>query len=266
MSRPPLKVAVVGHTNTGKTSLMRTLMRDVEFGEVSDRPAVTREVEAAVLRAEGEVAIDLFDTPGLEDSIGLLEHLESLRGDRRIDGIDVVRRFLDGEEAGRRFTQEAKVLGQVLDSDVALYVIDVRDRVLGKHRDELEILAMCARPVVPVLNFTAAEDARTTLWREHDALIDDRARQRKALVRSSVALLADLLIDAAAFTLRVPADDKARAEKAIETLKHELRRREQRCVEQLLALHRFRPGDVEEDGLPIDGGAWGMDLFSGEAL
>jgi len=306
MSRPPLKVAVVGHTNTGKTSLMRTLMRDVEFGEVSDRPAVTREVEAAVLRADGEVAIDLFDTPGLEDSIGLLEHLESLRGDRRIDGIDVVRRFLEGEEASRRFTQEAKVLGQVLDSDVALYVIDVRDRVLGKHRDELEILAMCARPVVPVLNFTAAEDARTTVWREHlsrvnmhavaefdtvvfdvrherrlfekmrtlldahgpllDALIDDRARQRKALIRSSAALLADLLIDAAAFTLRVPADDKAQAEEAIEALKHELRRREQRCVEQLLALHRFRPGDVEEDGLPIAGGAWGLDLFSGEAL
>ena len=30
---------------------------------------------------------------------------------------------------------------QVLASDVALYVIDARDRVLGKHRDELDILA-----------------------------------------------------------------------------------------------------------------------------
>ena len=36
---PRLRVAVVGHTNTGKTSLLRTLMRDVNFGEVSDRPA-----------------------------------------------------------------------------------------------------------------------------------------------------------------------------------------------------------------------------------
>jgi len=35
----PLKLAVVGHTNTGKTSLLRTLTRDVNFGEVSARPS-----------------------------------------------------------------------------------------------------------------------------------------------------------------------------------------------------------------------------------
>ena len=29
----PLSLAVVGHTNTGKTSLMRTLLRDSGFGE-----------------------------------------------------------------------------------------------------------------------------------------------------------------------------------------------------------------------------------------
>ena len=33
----PLKLAVVGHTNVGKTSLLRTLTRDVGFGEVSHR-------------------------------------------------------------------------------------------------------------------------------------------------------------------------------------------------------------------------------------
>lgn len=306
MNTPPLKLAVVGHTNTGKTSLMRTLMRDVEFGEVSDRPAVTRDVEAAVLRADDEAAIDLYDTPGLEDSIGLLEQLEALRDDRRLDGIDVIRRFLDDDEARRRFTQEAKVLRQLLESDVALYVIDARDRVLGKHRDELEILGMCARPVVPVLNFTAAGDARTAQWREHlsrvnmhavaefdtvvfdarheqrlfekmrtlldahgpllDGLIEDRRRQRRALISSSASLLADLLIDAAALTLHVPAHDKGRAEEAIEALKQQVRRREQRCVDELLALHRFRPGDVEEEALPIEDGAWGMDLFSPEAM
>ncbi|MDY7109500.1 MAG: GTPase/DUF3482 domain-containing protein [Planctomycetota bacterium] len=306
MTVPPLKLAVVGHTNTGKTSLMRTLMRDVEFGEVSDRPAVTRDVEAAVLRAGDEIAIHLFDTPGLEDSIGLLERLESLRGDRRLDGVQVIARFLDDDASRRRFGQEAKVLRQVLDSDVALYVIDARDRVLGKHRDELEILGMCARPVVPVLNFTAAEDARTAEWREHlsrvnmhavaefdtvvfdarheqrlfekmrtlldahrprlDRLIEDRRRQRAALIGGSARLLADLLVDAAAFTLHVPAHDREKMREAIETLKQQVRRREQRCVDELLALHRFRPGDVEEEALPIEDGAWGMDLFGPETM
>ena len=38
----PLTLAVVGHTNVGKTSLLRTLTRDVGFGEVSHRPSTTR--------------------------------------------------------------------------------------------------------------------------------------------------------------------------------------------------------------------------------
>ena len=43
----PLKTAVVGHTNTGKTSLLRTLLRDSQFGDVQNAAATTRHVETA---------------------------------------------------------------------------------------------------------------------------------------------------------------------------------------------------------------------------
>ena len=68
----PLKLAVVGHTNVGKTSLLRTLTRDVGFGEVSHRPSTTRHVEGARLSVDGEALLELYDTPGLEDAIALL--------------------------------------------------------------------------------------------------------------------------------------------------------------------------------------------------
>ena len=42
-----LSLAVVGHTNTGKTSLMRTLLRDSRFGEVKNAAATTRHVAQA---------------------------------------------------------------------------------------------------------------------------------------------------------------------------------------------------------------------------
>ena len=45
--KAPLKLAVVGHTNVGKTSLLRTLTSDVGFGEVSHRPSTTRHFEGA---------------------------------------------------------------------------------------------------------------------------------------------------------------------------------------------------------------------------
>jgi hypothetical protein len=303
---PILKVAVVGHTNTGKTSLVRTLTRDVEFGEVSDRPATTRHVEGTVLLVEGSPLVELYDTPGLEDPIGLLELLDRMRGNRRQDWIDVVREFLDSPSAHGDYGQEAKAIRQVLASDVALYVIDARDRVLGKHRDELEILGRCARPVMPVLNFLASPEARTAEWREHlgrvnmhavaefdtvvlnefaeqrlyekmqtlldpfrptlDALIEKRQQQRAALVRSAADLLADLLIDVAAYVVVVPEQDVDRQEAVMDQLKQAVRGREQQCVQALLELFRFRPDDYEADIVPVEQGQWGMDLFNPVSL
>lgn len=306
MSLPVLHVAVAGHTNTGKTSLMRTLIRDAEFGTVSDRPATTRRVETAIMVVDGMPLVNLYDTPGLEDSIGLLELLDRLRGNLGLDWVEAIARFLESEEATRQYAQEAKALGQVLQSDMVLYVIDARDRVLGKHRDELEILGRTGIPVVPVLNFTASPEARTETWRqqlarvnmhavaefdtvvldfegEHrlyetikvlagrfrptvEAIVADLARRRGWLMRASAELLADLLVDAASRVLHARRDDSARVAQAVERLKEETRAREQAFVDALLALHRFRPGDYAYARLPVSDGQWGTDLFSPEAM
>ncbi len=299
-----LKVAVVGHTNTGKTSLLRTLTQDVSFGEVADHPGTTRHVEGTALLVDGAPLIELYDTPGLEDSIGLLEHLDQSRRDRRTDWIDVIHDFLASAEAAGRFEQEAKALRQVLASNVALYVIDVRDRVLSKHRDELEVLGRCARPVVPVLNFVTGLGSQTEIWRQHltrvnmhavaefdtvvlnetseqrlfekmltlvedyrptlEALIADRRRRREDLIRTAANVIADMLVDVAALTLTVGVSDDQVA--AMARLEQSVRDREQVCVDDLLALFRFRPGDYEADVVPVEDGQWGADLFSPASL
>ena len=302
--RSILKIAVVGHTNTGKTSLLRTLTQDVGFGEVSDRPGTTRHVEATALLVGGVPLVELYDTPGLEDSIGLLERLDDRRTDRRTDWVDVIREFLDSAESPGRFEQEGKALRQVLASDVALYVIDARDRVLGKHRDELEILGRCARPVVPVLNFTASAEARPEEWRRHlvrvnmhaiaefdtvvldetseqrlfekilslldsfrpslEALIADRRRRRDELIRSAAEVVADLLIDVAAYRVTVSETDDQTA--AMERLQQAVRDREQACVAGLLSLFRFRADDYEAEIARVIEAQRGFDLFSAESL
>jgi predicted GTPase len=106
----PLKLAVVGHTNGGKTSLLRTLTRDVGFGEVSHRPSTTRHVEGARLSVAGEALLELYDTPGLEDAIALLDYLERLdRPGERLDGPARLARFLGSSEAGQRFAPTAQL-------------------------------------------------------------------------------------------------------------------------------------------------------------
>ncbi|WMD19082.1 GTPase/DUF3482 domain-containing protein [Achromobacter seleniivolatilans] len=301
-----IKIALVGHTNTGKTSLLRTLTRDTTFGDVADSPGTTRHVEGARLRLEGRPVLEWFDTPGMEDSIALLEYLERLaRPDERLDGPSRIRRFLDTPEAHGRYEQEARVLTKMLDCDAALYVIDARDPVLGKHRDELAILAACGRPLLPVLNFVNAPAHRADEWRaamarlglhavvEFDTvapaldgeqqlyaklgvLLDRHAAtlnrlseslsaQRQARHAAAYELLADLLIDVAALHLSSPSNDDALAA-ASNQLREKVRQREQACVTALLALYNFKPSDFTEDTLPLQGERWSMDLFHPQAL
>ncbi|MFF7061800.1 DUF3482 domain-containing protein [Pseudomonas sp. NPDC008258] len=302
----PLKLAVVGHTNVGKTSLLRTLTRDVGFGEVSHRPSTTRHVEGARLSVDGEPLLELYDTPGLEDAIALLDYLERLeRPGERLDGPARLERFLQGSEARQRFEQEAKVLRQLLASDAGLYVIDAREPVLAKYRDELEVLASCGKPLLPVLNFVASHQHREPQWREalarlglhalvrfdsvappedgerrlyeslalllEDArpalqrLIDDQQAQRLARQHSGKRLIAELLLDCAACRRSVEAVPAAEA-KAIEALRQDVRQREQRCVEALLKLYAFRREDAHASDLPLLDGRWGDDLFNPETL
>lgn len=302
----PLKLAVVGHTNVGKTSLLRTLTRDVGFGEVSHRPSTTRHVEGARLSVDGQPLLELYDTPGLEDAIALLDYLERVeRPGERLDGPARLERFLQGSEARQRFEQEAKVLRQLLASDAGLYVIDAREPVLAKYRDELEVLASCGKPLLPVLNFVSSQQHREPQWREalarlglhalvrfdnvappedgerrlyeslalllEDArprlqrLIDDQQAQRIARQQSGKRLIAELLLDCAACRRSVEGEPTAQAQ-AIEALHQAVRQREQRCVEALLKLYAFRRDDAHASDLPLLDGRWGDDLFNPETL
>ena len=246
-----LRIAVVGHTNTGKTSLLRTLTRDSHFGEVSARPSTTRHVEGVSLGIGATRVLDLYDTPGMEDSIALLETLDAQAAGarQRLDGPARIQQFLGSGAAAGRFEQEAKVLRQLLQCDAGLYVIDARDPVLAKYRDELAILASCAVPLLPLLNFVRDARANEAAWREALArlglhvvvsfdtvaparggerllyerlatLLDTRGlallrlaehHEQEALNRRGAAtqVLADLLIDVAACRLKVAGGDDA---------------------------------------------------------
>jgi len=160
----PIRIAVVGHTNAGKTSLLRTLTRRVNFGDVSERPGTTRHVETVDLVVDGAPVVRFFDTPGLEDAVALREHLEAF--DKSLTPPDRIRRFLQGPEAHGVFEQEAKVLRALLEVDAAFLVIDAREPVLPKFRAEIELLNACARPVLPVLNFVRHPANREAAWRD----------------------------------------------------------------------------------------------------
>lgn len=233
----PLRIAVVGHTNAGKTSLLRTLSRRSRFGEVSPSPATTRRIEPIDLLAGAEPVATLVDTPGLEDPMALLERIDAARADRREAPDEALRRVVADPATAAEFPQERAALAAALDSDLLIAVIDARDRVLPRHLDELEILGRCGRPLVPLLNFVASPEAKEPQWREAlarrglhavaafdtvvfdaegeirllealrtlaaahrpplDRLIADRRERERLRRRGGAARIAELLLDAA---------------------------------------------------------------------
>jgi hypothetical protein len=298
-------LAVVGHTNVGKTSLMRTLMRDARFGDVAPTGATTRRVESARLLADGRPEIELFDTPGLEDAGGVIERLEAI-GPGRHEGPERIRAFLETAGARERFEQEARVLRQVLESDAILYVVDVREPVLGKYQDELAVIALAARPVLPVLNFTADPGARVRRWRDAlarvglhavaefdtvvfsmsaearlwrrlatlaesraaalERLIADREARARWQAAGARRMIADLLVDVAAARRTAPRRDADALAAARRELQDAVTKRERRFVAELLSLYRFREADYSDVPLPIGRRGWTTGPFDEGAL
>ena len=295
---PALNLAVVGHTNTGKTSLMRTLLRDAAFGEVKNAPSTTRHVERSAISDGADTLALLYDTPGLEDAGGVLDWLET-HTSARADGIERLQQFLASPEAATEFNQEAKVLRQLLDSDAALYIIDAREPVLEKYKDELTVLSWCAKPVMPVFNFTAGRDlsawtamlarrglhvcssfdtvafdfdGEIRLWQNLATMLPDgrilerltaaRRREWDTLGREAREAVALFLIEAAACRREAGENDDTAALAA--QMQEAVRSLEQRLHQNLLHLYRFYTDGVESAQWVL--AAQRQDPFDGNTL
>lgn len=280
-----LSLAVVGHTNTGKTSLMRTLLRDSRFGEVQNAAATTRHVAQAALGDGVETWLYLHDTPGLEDAGGVLDWLEENTSPQH-EGIERLQQFLESAAAQNEWAQEAKVLRQVLASDAALYVVDAREDVLPKYKDELTVLSWCAKPVMPVFNFihgqnmdewqtllarrslhvssrfdTVAFDfsGEMVLWQQLATLLGQppalsaltafRQQEWQQLERQAYALVAQFLVDAAACVRQF--EDKSRSQAVLEEMQAAVAAHESSLHQQLFALYQFYYSDADIQGQQV---------------
>jgi len=303
---PAINIAVVGHTNTGKTSLIRTLLRDDQFGNIDDAAGTTRSVEKSVIFAGENAVFNLFDTPGFEDASALLQALEGLSKTVEVKSpADLLRSLISQTEKFPDFEQEIKVLRQSLNSDVLLYIIDVREPLLGKYSDEVEILSKAGKPILPVFNFIAGNSESLMRWREqmarfnlHSALeldtvafdfeaekrlyqklqsllerrydtlqtlIDYRQEVWQNLVHAAAQRIFQLLTNVACYRLEVAGKDGI-SDADVATMQSFVRKAEQLALRDLLTIFAFTQKDVELQQLAVRDGQWELDIFSPRAL
>ena len=169
-----INLTVAAHTNVGKTTLVRTLLKR-DIGEVADRPHVTEAAERHLLldTPQGE-ALYLWDTPGFGDSARLLKRLNNSGNPIGWLQTQVWDRFAD-----RPFFCSQQAIRNVRDeSDVVLYLVNAaEDPSSAAYVDaELQILRWMGKPVLLLLN-----QAGPPRSRESEAA--DEARWAKALAR-----------------------------------------------------------------------------------
>lgn len=163
-------LSLISHTNAGKTTLARTLLRQ-DVGEVRDAPHVTLFNESFTLLESGGFVLRLWDTPGFGDSARLMKRLKRERNpvlwflsqtwDRITD-----RPLWCSQQALKNVREEA---------DVVLYLVNAAEppEAAGYIGPEMEILGWVGKPVVVLLNQTgtpgssSVEAAEIDAWRAH---------------------------------------------------------------------------------------------------
>lgn len=168
---PTIDLSLISHTNIGKTTLARTLLRR-DVGEIRDGAHVTdASTGHTLIEAPGGDVLRLWDTPGFGDSARLLRRLRQSGHplgwlltqvwDRYAD-----RPFFSSQLAVRNVRDEA---------DLVLYLVNAAEDPAGSgYLDpEMEILGWTGKPVIVLLNQLGAprpaalERAEAEGWAAH---------------------------------------------------------------------------------------------------
>jgi len=165
-----IALSLVSHTNVGKTTLARTLLRR-DVGEVRDEAHVTQAAERHLLiESAGGHRLELWDTPGFGDSTRLARRLAQAGNPIGWFLSEVWDRLRD-----RAFWSSQRAVRHVFEqADVVLYLVNASEApVDAAYLDaELQVLTLLGKPVVVLLNQLGAprgpepDAAEVTAWRE----------------------------------------------------------------------------------------------------
>jgi GTPase Era involved in 16S rRNA processing len=161
-----ITLSLISHTNIGKTTLARTLLRR-DVGQVLDQAHVTIQNEQfLLLETPDGLRLNLWDTPGFGNSHKLLKRLQGLSNpigwlvsqvwDRVAD-----KPFWCSQQAIRNVQDEA---------DIVLYLVNATEdpAMAGYLQPELDLLTWLNKPVIVLLNQTGLidpEQQRQLEWR-----------------------------------------------------------------------------------------------------
>ncbi|HBR51862.1 MAG TPA: DUF3482 domain-containing protein [Nitrospira sp.] len=173
IQKSQIALSLISHTNIGKTTLARTLLRK-DIGLVADRAHVTLENQQyTVLETDAGESLQLWDTPGFPNCQKILSRLQGAKNPIVRILTEVWDRFRDRPS----WCAQQAVLNVQQEADVVLYLVNAAEEpsMAGYLGSELQLLEWIGKPVVVLLNQTGPprdRDARQHLeqpWKDYFA-------------------------------------------------------------------------------------------------
>ena len=151
----PLVVAVVGPTNEGKTSILRTLTNDPYFGNINAYTGTTSRAEIQKVFYKGVAELlQLVDTPGFQTSSEILDlvlqlpEVEENNGDF---GLEEIMRAIP--RVDEDFRHDLRAWREIERADLVILVASVvEDPTKSLLKNSLRLLKNIGRPVVVAYN------------------------------------------------------------------------------------------------------------------
>lgn len=150
MTDSVLVIALAGHANVGKTSLVSALTRDATL-LVDEKAGTTTASYDKTFSIAGEEVLRFVDTPGFEFVSRINRWLDEQGDSAGPDGRTRIRAFLDAGVHDRHALEKEALRG-VLAADVIAYVADVSLAPEGQVVQEVRLLRRAGVPMIGVLN------------------------------------------------------------------------------------------------------------------
>jgi hypothetical protein len=153
-------LAVVGHPNKGKSSLVATLAQDDSVAIGAD-PGTTLHARDYPMRLDGQLLYTLVDTPGFQRARKVFAVLEERAREADASAADharIVDEFVKDPDSARRFPDECELLRPIVEGAGILYVVDGGVPYGPEYEAEMAILRWTGAPSMAIINPIARDD------------------------------------------------------------------------------------------------------------
>lgn len=157
--RPPA-IAIVGHPNEGKSSVVSTLAENDRV-RVSPTPGETLVCETFPVLIDDREIVRFIDTPGFQNPRKTLRwmkaHLENYK--------EIVAAFIDTHKNEPDMAQDCELLSPIAEGAGIIYVVDGSRPLRSVDKVEMEVLRLTGTPRMAIINCKDDSTAYLSEWK-----------------------------------------------------------------------------------------------------